>query len=172
MLIERWSSMFVGMLVCAFLLGSFDVFRQLGGVRERISFARNFRHQFTGWRSTHFINEEIYEWLQLNSARMQQHVGSLGIMRFKPPFEQQYYDRYPVILNAISEIKKSVKNRLGNADDYADLINDTLLKHMGAEEFKRVKIRGEVWNPIILIRRGFMIILQFPIQVAKSFNLL
>ena len=51
------------------------------------------------------FDDEKYQWLKLNSSKMQIMMGSYGVATYKPPGANFMYNNYQVIVNGITEIK-------------------------------------------------------------------
>lgn len=146
---------------------------------ERKGFAEEFRGQFLDWANSSGQNQQAYNWMILNSHRMQGEMGGYGLYAsFKPPFANFAYKNYPIILNMIPELRQHIDRsdglmRLGNQmiDSYGKAIDETLLRYIGSLEDAARRTLGEVRNPFAWLRSGVELVVSMPLLMLSGFGL-
>lgn len=107
-----------------------------------------------------------YQWLTLGSTRVQNEMGAHGIMRqFRPPFANYIFPNWPIVLNALPEIQRSLQDPIlfEQAGNYAQILKDALLRYVGALEDEIEAVAKEATNPVSSFREGVNAFLRAPI---------
>ena len=138
-----------------------------------INYLNNFREFANGLMNGSFDGEK-YQWLKLNSSKMQIMMGSYGVATYKPPGANFMYNNYQVIVNGITEIKD---NYIRMADGFGlniekkilresiGIIDDVLLTYIGALDSNGEHLYKDLKNPFVWFREGVRFIVTFPIYL-------
>lgn len=134
------------------------------------SFSRDFLDQLSIYLSSYGNDSQSYSWLTLKSNKMQNLLGSAGIMAaYKPPYANFQYTNYPIILNMLPELRNALKDSyaLGRlAEQYAATIQEVIIRHVGSieeiEQHNKMRLR----NPLVWFREGVQLIISSPLYVA------
>ena len=166
-----WILAVLAILLC---IGFFDLALARAQHASALLFVFEFRQKLAVFMQS--VDREVYEWLTMNATRMQQQLGSGGILSFKPPFANYIIPNYVVVPNALMEIRKcledSVLARGHLASQYASLLDDAILRHEGTvHERIRLNTRS-LLNPLKWLTRGVSVILGLPVWVLQSVGLI
>lgn len=118
------------------------------------------------------FDNELYQWLKLNSSKIQKQVNIYGIScNYKPAGANYMINGYQIILNGISNMLTEYRQFSGLGfgrsmiQDEATLIDDTLLTYIGELESEYEEVFSEVKNPLIWLREGVRSIVVLPISL-------
>ena len=109
---------------------------------------------------------------------MQEAMGAYGIVsQFRPPLANYMYSKLPIILNALPEMRQhyaedAYLNHSRTAAQYADMIDDALLRYMGQHAEVEANARKELWNPVSWFRAGVELLLVSPLFLLSAFGLM
>jgi hypothetical protein len=172
---DKWIGVIA--LIIVSVIGLLRVNRKVKAQSEYRNFAINYLNNFREF-SSGLMNEsfdaEKYQWLKLNSSKMQIMMGSYGVATYKPPGANFMYNNYQVIVNGITEIKdmyvrmvdgfglslekKMLRESIG-------MIDDILLTYIGYLENNSEELTKELKNPFVWFREGVRFIVTFPIYL-------
>lgn len=142
-------------------------------VTRRIEFVNEFGERLLRYVNSGGRDEESYGWLTHRSNRMQNQMGRQGLIGFQPPFANFIHNNYPVILNMLPELRKSLRDSIlhSQADWYANALREALIRHLGSLEDTRETVDHDLRNPIVLLRRGIQGVLSGPGYLLHSLGL-
>ncbi len=143
-------------------------------VKERefaIEFLSNYR-EFSNKLFQDNVDDELYQWLKLNGAKMQKRISISGIScNYKPAGANYIVKGYQLILNGVSNLLREY-HQFGDlgfgrnmVHDEATLIDDTLLTYMGGLNSEYDQGISEAKNPLIWLREGVRTIVVMPISL-------
>lgn len=164
----------IGLVIGLALYGAVLVYRDSQNIAAKRKFAVEFMSQLAKYFGSHGGDMESYSWLINRSSKMQNQLGSQGIMGFKPPFQNYIIPNYPVILNAVPEMRKAFEDGLTHrlAGQYAGLLQETLVRHIGTVEDMSEEQQRWMKNPVIWLREGIRGIISFPILLLSWLGLI
>lgn len=170
---RNWIPFFSVLIVC--LLGFLKLIRHKMDSEKEREFSGQFLEKYREFCNKLMDNNydgEIYQWLKLNSAKMQQQMGQYGIAySYKPAFLNVMYNEYQMILNGISHIRDLYSQfnglRIGSEAICSEMsgIDDMILTYMGALDNRIDNIVSQIRNPMIWLREGVRLIVTFPIYL-------
>lgn len=121
-------------VACLCFIGFLRVNYYCNHLLEVKSFARDFLEQLSIYLSSNGSDGKAYSWLTLKSNKMQNQLGSAGIMAaYKPPCANFQYSNYPIILNMLPDLRNALKDSyaLGRlAEQYAATIQEVIIRHV------------------------------------------
>jgi len=157
------------------LIGFIKICISLREVINKRSSAVEYLNKFREFSNDLFqgnINSELYQWLKLNSVKIQKQVSAYGIScDYKPAGANYMIKGYQVILNGISNMLTEYRQfsglGLGRSilQDEATSIDDTLLTYIGELDSNYEAIVSEMKNPLIWLRKGIQSIVVLPISL-------
>ncbi|MVX62404.1 hypothetical protein GKZ28_01645 [Clostridium chromiireducens] len=160
-------------LLC--IIGCAKTFIALKGIIDKRSNAMEFLNKFREFANGLFqnnIDNKLYQWLKLNSSKMQKHVSIYGIScDYKPAGANYIIKGYQVILNGISNMLTEYRQfgdlGFGTSmiQDEAALIDDTLLTYIGELDSEYEEALSQVKNPLIWLREGVRFFVVLPISL-------
>lgn len=170
---NKWSIVFGIVVVC--ILGVTKlILDRINYIKDNnfaCEFLDNYRKFSSEIMKDNLSNKE-YEWLKLNSVKMQKQMGGLGIAHaYKPAFDNYMYNNYQVIINSISHIKdmciQNYGSSWGKQTIYSEVsfVDDMLLTYVGDLHNKLDYNVTELKNPLIWIREGVRFIITLPIII-------
>jgi len=160
-----------------FLIGFIEVYKRHSRVIKKIEFASEYRNKFVEFGNKYFKNyerwnrsgnldSELYVWLTMNVSKIQNYVGSFGVMSYKPAFQNYMINNYQIIINTIPKFREG---QVENFDVGA--VDDCLLRYIGhLEEYSKETLRN-LKNPVIWFREGFKEIISIPIFILNWFGI-
>jgi hypothetical protein len=163
-------SLFAALIVTSGLVA---LCRSLHKLSTQILFTAEFRE-----RTSHFVNNAdavTYEWLMLNANRMQEQMGSQGLVTFSPPFENRLIHNYPVVLNILPKLRQFVSDEILSRNllhQYHDLLDDTLLRHQGFKIDQHNKAKTSLKNPFSWITNGVRFLLAAPFLLLAELGVI
>lgn len=177
MMMKNWIPMIILIVVCIF--GFIKVFLSKRESENEKNFAISYLNKYREFSNDLIkdnYNSDTYEWLKLNSAKMQTQMGEYGIAQaYKPAFSDLIYHNYQVIVNGISRIRDlhrqvgtiGVRSGLGANVLYDEIsgIDDMLLTYIGAKDNHVSNKVKEMKNPIVWLREGVRTVVTLPISI-------
>ncbi|MGO9613602.1 MAG: hypothetical protein ACLPX5_11270 [Dissulfurispiraceae bacterium] len=98
-------------------------------------------------------------------------MGPHGIVaNYRPPFQNYMIKNYPLVLNVLPELRKALEDALlpdRLAGEYANLLQEALIRYVGTLEDISEKQHREMKNPVIWLREGIRSIISFPILLLS-----
>lgn len=165
-------------IMAIFIVGFVQVFNRHRRVIKKIDFAGEYRNKFIEFANKYFerynrlsqsgnFDGEQYVWLTMNVNKIQNQIGTFGIMSYKPAFQNYMLNNYPIIINTIPKFRE------GKIESFdVGSVDDCLLRYIGyLEEYQKDTLRN-LKNPIIWFREGFREILSIPILMLSWFGII
>jgi hypothetical protein len=120
---------------------------------------------------------DTYSWLLRHSHQMQEDMAGFGVMgHFKPPFANYMIPNWPVVLNALPAMRQWADEGFGSGPheqffQYGTLLQEALLRYVGAPEGQTKEIDGEIRNPFKWFRHGMQLVLLLPFTILRWLGL-
>ncbi len=161
-----------------FIIGFVQVYNRHKRVLSKIDFAGEYRNKFLEFSNKYFrtydsfthsgnFDGELYVWLTMNVSKIQDYVGSFGIMSYKPAFQNYMINKYQIIINT------TPKFRDGTVEEFdVNSVDDCLLRYIGYMEEHCKNTKKSLRNPIVWFREGFREISNVPIFILNSFGII
>src|SRR5690606_21923737 len=123
-------------ILTVFIIGFVQVYNRHNRVVKKIDFAGEYRNKFVKFSNKYFENYdrwsrlgnfdgEQYVWLTMNVSRIQNYLGTFGIMDYIAPFQTYKVSNYQIIINTIP------KFRDGSIQDFdVNSFDDSLLRYI------------------------------------------
>jgi hypothetical protein len=131
-----------------------------------INFLENLR---TYWESAG-SDMETYGWMIYRSNRIQGDMGQHGIIsQYRPPHQNYIITNYPIILNMLPELRRSLEDDLlarRLAPEYANALQESLVRYLGSLEDKQKLSSSEMKNPIKWFREGVRNLMAVPLYIV------
>jgi hypothetical protein len=167
----------IGWVTTTFALFAVIGLVRLGGVRWRLTsqllFVFDYRQRLSQLMQTR--DRDTYELLTLDATKMQAQLGAEGVLSFRPPFANYIVPHYPVVVNALAELRKCFSDELLSRGDlaaqYHALIEDALLRHEGTVRERVRRNTRSLANPLKWLLTGVEWVLSVPVWVLESFGL-
>lgn len=137
-------------------------------IKKKEEFAILYRNKIVEY-SNHGI-EEDFHWLATNANKMQDFMGSMGFVSYKPPFAHYYINNFMIIVNGIDKIR-SDRSLMMACNDHARLLVDSITKYYGSLNYKRECLVLDRKNPLKLLAGGIRNILIIPLVILKEVGL-
>ncbi len=165
-------------ILTVFIIGFVQVYNRHSMVAKKIDFAREYRNKFIEFTNKYFqthdrysstgdIDSELYIWLTMNVSKIQNYVGSFGVMLYKPAFQSHMINNYLIIINTIPKFREG---QVHNFDVRS--VDDCLLRYMGyLEEYSKDTLKN-LRNPMVWFREGLREFLSVPILIFSWFGII
>jgi hypothetical protein len=164
--------------VCILVVGFLQVFNNQKRLVKKLNFSDEYRNKFAEFSNKYFkdydrwsqsgeFDGELYVWLTMNVNKMQEYLGTFGVVEYLAPFQTYKVSNYQVVINTLPLFRDGkVKSFDVNS------VDDCLLRYIGFldniqnENFKNIK------NPVIWFREGIREILSIPIFLLSWFGII
>lgn len=174
----KWVALII--LITTFTIGLIIIFRDLKNHRENVEFTSNFIDTFRKFGNSLFNNQfdqEKYQWLKMNSHKMQSLAGEFGTAQaFKPAGANYFFKNYQIIINGITEVKDIYQRMTGAFGGLSfewqmlreaiGMIDDVLLSYIGFLENQSENKIKALKNPLNWFREGIQFIVTLPILLV------
>lgn len=165
-------------ILTVFIIGFVQVYNCHSRAVNKIDFAGEYRNKFVEftnkyfqtydrWSSAGDFDGELYVWLTMNVSKIQNYVGSFGVMSYKPAFQNYMINNYQIIINTIPKFREG---QVENFDVGA--VDDCLLRYIGYLEEYSKDAQKNLRNPFVWFREGFREILSVPIFILSWFGII
>jgi hypothetical protein len=138
------------------------------------SFVYDFNNAFVEYFQSMGRNIVKYQFLIMNSNRMQLLLGEQGLMHMRPPFTNLIIKDYPIVVNGIPEMQKYFM--MGYFDQQANQMGqyvlEALLRTIGQIRERKSRTKKYLMNPVKLIVIGIHAVLSAPIYMLSSLNII
>lgn len=160
-------------ILAVFIIGFVKVYNRHSRVIKNIVFASEYRSKFADFSKKYFktyerrsrsgnFDYELYVWLTKNVSKIQNNIGSFGVVKYKPEFQN-----YKIIINTIP------KFRNGHIKSFdVEIVDDCLLRYIGHLEEDLKETQKDLRNPIVWFREGFKEIMSIPILILSWFGII
>jgi hypothetical protein len=143
----------------------------------RQTFTIEFINRLGQFAKAEGFDAEQYTWLTQHSVQMQEELGPLGVVNYKPPGNLGFIPRYHVILNLLPELRRLRMGEYHFAaeeifSEQANLCLDTLVRYSGVLDRSSVESLRQLRNPLAWLREGVQTILLLPISVLASLGVI
>ena len=95
---------------------------------------------------------------------------------YRPPFANFQYQNYPVVLNLLPELRRTLEDNLlsgGNySHQYGMLLQETLIRHLGTLHDREDTLARSLKNPLTWLREGVRAIVALPLSSLAWVGLL
>lgn len=172
------TALIISDILAIFIIGFIQVYKRHNRVVKKIEFADEYRYKFVEFSNKYFesydrwsrsgnFDGEKYVWLTMNVSRIQNNLGTFGIMDYIAPFQTYQISNYQIVINTIP------KFRDGSIQDFdVNSVDDSLLRYIGyLNEYQKDTLRN-LKNPVIWFREGFREILSIPIFILSWFGII
>lgn len=151
-------------------IGAIHVFANIRRLSERLGFANEYLRKFNSFGDSVFIKHDLdhdsYVWLTKNVIEMQSSLGPLGIVAYRPAYENYVINSYQLLLNTLP---KTVSGS-ASVDDMRMCI-DALLRYIGVAEKRVATARKNSLNPLKWFAEGIKAVVLTPITILKWFGI-
>lgn len=159
------------------ILGFIRILKRNFFFYDSINLANDFLTKLREYFHSRGKNLDAYSWLIYNSNKMQNEMGSFGIYaKYKPPYQNNYLNNYPIILNLIPELRRILEDEYlkdtSISIQYAQAIEEALIRYLGKLGELLKENEKALKNPVIWLREGFQLIISFPILLALWLGLI
>ena len=168
-----WISRLSAVLIIAALfgVGFWQFRRRLRELDEMLSFTDEYGKSLKRYVDTKGHDGNAYTWLTHRSTRMQLQMGSTGVLaKYKPPAANYFISNVAIITNFIPELRQCFQTAFLDriAYQYAQMIQDALLRHHGILTDRRDSVQSQLRNPLNSFREGVRTVLESPLQILGS----
>ena len=165
-------------IITVLIVGFIQVYNRHSRVVKKIEFAGQYRNKFIEFANKYFkihdrlsrsgdLDGELYVWLTMNVSKIQNYVGTFGVMSYKPAFQNYMINNYQIIINTIPKFRE------GQVESYdVGAVDDCLLRYIGYLEEYCKETLSNLSNPIIWFREGFREFLSIPIFIMNWFGII
>jgi hypothetical protein len=170
--IDSWIWM-LGAVSTLCAIGLISYILAIREVNIKINFVMQFRKNFLDWVDSQGNDRTSYQWLLLNSNKMQSIMGPEGIMAV---FRNVAYQikNYPIILNGIPMIDQYFRDYIlsRSVDDLIHLIDQPQIRFLGTLKEHHEIYASRIKNPFSCLHRGLVITTSSPLYVLFAFGLM
>jgi len=136
----------------------------------RHEFAVSYLEKLKAYWESGGADSEAYGWLIHRSNKMQREMGDQGIIdQYRPPHEKYMIRNYPIILNMLPDLRRSLEDDLlarRLAPEYLNAIEESIFRYLGSLEDSQQTLRNDLKNPVKWFRRGVGDVVALPLYLA------
>ncbi len=161
-------------LLITIFIGFIWKFVQAKKLESNNNFAILYNNNFVDYLDSKGQNYEKYQYLIMNSNKMQSLLGRQGFMQMRPPFENYIVQNYAIIINSIPEINKYLHEHYleRQAGQMAQIVIDSITRLLGDYSQEKEELHKELINPIRMFSNGIRLILALPIYFLSIFDII
>ena len=159
------------------LIGYLATLRRVRKVTAARVFAEVFLTDLDTYGKSQGADEEIYISLTRRSNKMQNALGSQGVMaQYRPPNASHMISNVPVVVNFLPQLHtyfsdEWLRGRPIAYETYS-AIRDAILRYVGTVEERLDLLYQEMRNPFSQLRLGIEILVMVPLDLLSSFGIL
>lgn len=101
---------------------------------------------------------KLYGELIRKSPKAQRFLGSDGVISYKPAGASHMYNNYQALINTV----QALRNPILMSEEF-NWVNNMLIMKMATYEDIMSEIRGDMKNPLVLLREGIQFFITLPI---------
>ncbi|MDV2373084.1 hypothetical protein Q5N47_18025 [Vibrio cholerae] len=162
-------------VLALFVIGFTSFVMKKNRLDRKVLFLHEFIEKFREYCNSGGNNNEAYGWLIHRSNKMQNQLGSQGIVSsFKPPYANYCINNYAIILNMLPALNESLRESLlhGQAEQYARAIDEALIRHWGSLSDREEFLGSRLRNPIYWFQQGIRQVTGVPFYILSLFGIL
>lgn len=155
-------------LVSLFLIGFIKLYFNLSNIEKKNNKVVCFKTKLADFEEelkSKGFNNEIYEYLVLKSAVVQNTIGAFGVGDMKQPYSNEVIRDYHIIVNEVNNFyiyyDRGLDHQLGDSIMYVKL---SITKYIGYIDNRMLDLKTELKNPLIWLREGIRAVVLFPID--------
>jgi len=157
-------------------LGLIRLVREKSRVSGEIAFSEEFIRKLKTYFESNGHDNESYVWLTDRSSKMQNQMGAYGIyVSERPPYANIQYQNYPIILNILPELRKTLEDKVLSRDiarQYAVSLQEKIILYVGVLEDRENEFFKSIRNPVIWFREGIRVIVALPLSILEWLGVL
>lgn len=139
---------------------------------EKDKFSIEFMTKLQQYVDSRGKDGNTYGWLIHNSVKMQNHMGQLGVIDFKPPVANYFIRNYQIIVNGIPELPQAFAEdqfftTISLANQYASMLTESIIRYHGVLDESLNNATKELRNPFKMFREGVQTILSLPLYLLE-----
>jgi hypothetical protein len=156
------------------LIGFIFELRQSRSLLGNIDFVNEYLENFMEYANSKGSNKSKYNYLVMNSNKMQNLLGNQGFATIRLPFENVMYNHWALIINGLSQMHSYFSRNYfeQQAFQVAEQIRESLIRKIGDYTIENETKYKRVFNPVIWFATGIRFILSIPILILESFGII
>ena len=165
------------LLLAVVLTGYLATLRRVKKVTAARDFAEEFLADLNTYGESQGADEDIYVSLTRRSNKMQNALGSQGILaQYRPPNANYMMSNVPVVVNFLPQLHQYFSDEWLRGRPIAyetySTIRDAILRYIGTVEERLNVLYQEMRNPFSQLRIGIEILVMAPLDLLSSFGIL
>jgi len=174
MMLEMTNTYIYLLLGVIFSIGFITNLREFLQYKKRDDFAYEYFNNLKKYIESGGNDNISFTWLTSKSSKIQNQMGTFGIVGYKPPGANYIHNNYQLIVNGLSELRQNyseryIMDRLAN--EMAATLQEALIRYIGHLEDKVEASKSNLFNPIIAFREGVRLILAIPFKLLGWFGI-
>lgn len=151
------------------IIGFLEIFFSLKRTQKHLLFTTEFINHYrllVNSLDKNQLDNTAYTWIIKNVDKMQNLLGIIGVMSYRPPFASYMFSNYQVLVNTIPEIR--------NRSYHPTMIHtcdDILMRKYGILEEDQQILKKEISSPFKIFRKGLLYLCNLPITIAYLIGL-
>jgi len=112
------------------------------------------------------VDGQTYAWLTMKVHEMQYMLGHLGLVDYKPAYQNNYLRDYKVVVNTLPKFRDN-----SITANEANHVDDCILRYLGNLELNTKTFHSKYRNPLECAKYGLRWILSKPIEFLGGFGI-
>ena len=158
-------------IIALCLIGFYQIFKRIKSFNEKYTFAIEYLDALKSYLESNGQDIQSYSWLINRSNKMQNQMGSQGLLGFyRPPYQNYGIPNYPIILNMLPDLRTALSDSFLSrslASQYANALQEAIVRHIGSIEDAINNQKKYFRNPIVWLRQGIRMLLSLPANLLN-----
>jgi len=156
------------------ILGFLRHLLRLRETRAQIGRANVFLSDFIEWCDGQVASDAVYSRVLGQADVVQRMLGPIGRSTFRRPYETTYHQNYPIIINAVTEIRRGVgeEHKYKFLAGLQQMAEDSVVRFIGIKEDEMEKQKRRRWHPLVLFCGGIAWCLELPLFILSETNVI
>lgn len=148
-------------------VGFVTILKKILDLNNRINLLVVFLNKFVNLSNKYFeknkLDQKLYNWLIDNVDEVQNMLGSVGVISYKPPFANYMHTDYLVVINTIPQFKAE-----GPHPHDISLIESLLRRVISSFNKSKSNLNKQLKNPLKWLTEGIKFVLSIPLYLLEQ----
>lgn len=160
-------------LILILVIGALSIYVKIYALAKYYNFSNEFLNKLQIYIKSNGRDNISYTWVVSKSSKMQNYIGPLGIVQYRPAYQNYIINDYELIINGLSELRKYYESPylMELAGEMAQILQEALIRYIGTLDDLKEIYFTQFKNPIVWFREGIQIMIGLPFQVLVWFGI-
>ena len=163
----------VSIIAILMVIGFIQIRKALIALQDDMAFAYEYRNKLNQFSNILFkqskFDNDLYNWLTLNVAKMQTDLGYFGNIDLTPAGDNYVTRNYQMLVNTLAEMRTFLSdsysyNLMGKGSDAATC-SDMIVRYYGSLMEQKKPLVQQLCNPLAWLQQGMQFMVTLPISL-------